>query len=161
MLKAILPTPDLYRATQDKNKPESNALLPPGLINHGNTCFMNSVLQGVSFYISALDESCLALHWYLICSSKLIATQYMDDLFHSRGLPSFIQPIKGPRISMYRSPLLTNGHGLAASPYEHDKSDDMPLGDVFVTTMRMAWDAQMKQSFTHLSPRCDNQSRLS
>jgi ubiquitin C-terminal hydrolase len=37
-----------YKSRKAREELEKNALLPPGLINHANTCFFNSTLQAVS-----------------------------------------------------------------------------------------------------------------
>jgi ubiquitin C-terminal hydrolase len=114
---------ELYFARKRREEEERDALLPPGFVNHGNTCFMNSVLEG------------------------LIATQLLSTLVSGNPIHSL------PQVVARRSPLLMNGHGVGAEGEEQGWIKGMPLGDVFVDLMQKAWEAQMNRRRISLSPR--------
>ena len=64
------PTPqELYWARKQREEEERDANLPPGLINHGNTCFMNSTLQGVRLSDSLARSDLMNLALLVDCDS--------------------------------------------------------------------------------------------
>ena len=145
MAKSKAPTPqEIYRQRKQREEQEKTAHLPPGLINHGNTCFMNSVLQGVSFYI-------------VICrgdtqKEQLIATRLLRDLVLFNPIPPEIQRTASTPIVSRRSPQLTNGHNLAGA-YEQPWVNNMPIGDRFLTVLYQAWQSQGARRRDVISPR--------
>jgi hypothetical protein len=55
-------------------------------------------------------------------------------------------------IASWRSPLLTNGHGLGGK-YEQDWEEGMLIGDSFVTVMQNSWDIQQNRRRESISPK--------
>lgn len=148
MAKLKTPTPqELYKARKQREEQEKEAYLPPGLINHGNTCFMNSVLQGVC----AFSESTGGQFQLMLCL-QLIATRLLSDLVYFNPIPPSVQSHSSTVIASRRSPQLTNGHGMGGE-YEREWENTMPLGDMFLIVMHRAWEFQRLRRRESLSPR--------
>ncbi|KAH7882396.1 peptidase C19, ubiquitin carboxyl-terminal hydrolase 2 [Phlebopus sp. FC_14] len=130
MAKQKAPTPqELYRARKAREEREKNAPLPPGLVNHGNTCFMNSVLQG------------------------LIATQYLESLALFKPIPSVLQsPSSHTPLLSCKSPELTNGHGVGGD-FELPWTAGLKIGDQFINVLQSAWVLQKERKRESISPK--------
>ncbi|KAG6380467.1 hypothetical protein JVT61DRAFT_8617 [Boletus reticuloceps] len=140
MAKPKAPSPqEQYRARKAREEREKSALLPPGLFNHGNTCFMNLVLQGVS-----------VLHHLCSHSHRRLAPVDRHTTLATRHALS-VSPIASA-YHVSPLPVLTNAHGL--SP-EHDQPwiDALPIGDQLIAILRTAWDIQNNHKRENISPR--------
>lgn len=148
MAKQKVTPQDTLKAKKEHDEAERSVCLPPGLVNHGNTCFMNSVLQGVR----AAGIAGSVIRIMMVIVKQLIATQYLKNLFQLSPLPPSVQQSALTSITSRRSPLLTNGHDLGGS-YELGWEKGMPIGDLFVSFMKRAWVMQQHQRRENISPR--------
>ena len=76
----------------------------------------------------------------------------MHDLVYFQAVPQSLQPAQGPSILARRSPQLTNGHGRGGDS-EMEWTEGMPLGDIFTTIMKKAWDIQDAKRREAMSPK--------
>ena len=79
--------------------------------------------------------------------TQLIATPLLHSLVNFEDVPE-----RADKVAPYKSPALTNGHGLAGQ-YEHQWIQGMPLGDVFLATMQKAWGIQASHTRESMSPK--------
>jgi hypothetical protein len=81
-----------------------------------------------------------------VCVRQLIATPPLDALVHFADAP-----VPTP-IAPRRSPLLTNGHGVAGAD-DHAWEGGMPLGDAVVKVLLRAWAIRAQQRRESMSPK--------
>lgn len=84
---------------------------------------------------------------------QLIATPLLHEMIDFEDPSNPLRSSTGLSILARRSPQLTNGHGLGGTD-EKTRVGGMPLGDVFIETMRKAWSIQEARRRESMSPKC-------